>query len=118
VYQAEDSMMHPTIEQLLSKVDSKFTLVSLGATRARQINQYYNNLGEGLGRMIPPQVTSVARKPLSIAFEEIAVDKIVVGEPVEIEVDVEIDLAVTADADADAPAASGGDDDTDGAPSA
>ena len=27
--------------------------------------------------MIPPQVTSVARKPLSIAFEEIAVDKIV-----------------------------------------
>lgn len=81
VYQAEDSMMNPTIEDLLSKVDSKFTLVSLGATRARQINQYYNNLGEGLGRMIPPQVTSVARKPLSIAFEEIAVDKIVVGEP-------------------------------------
>jgi DNA-directed RNA polymerase subunit K/omega len=27
--------------------------------------------------MVPPQVTSVARKPLSIAFEEIAADKIV-----------------------------------------
>ena len=27
--------------------------------------------------MIPPQVSSVARKPLSIAFEEIAADKIV-----------------------------------------
>ncbi len=27
--------------------------------------------------MIPPQVSSTARKPLSIAFEEIAVDKIV-----------------------------------------
>jgi len=95
VYQAEDSMMNPTIEDLLSKVDSKFTLVSLGATRARQINQYYNNLGEGLGRMIPPQVTSVARKPLSIAFEEIAVDKIVVGEPVaEVDVEVEIDVDV------------------------
>lgn len=80
--QLDDSMMQPRIEVLLSKVDSKFTLVSLGATRARQINQYYNNLGEGLGKMIPPQVTSVARKPLSIAFEEIAVDKIVVGEPV------------------------------------
>ena len=80
--QLDDSMMQPRIEELLSKVDSKFTLVSLGATRARQINQYYNNLGEGLGKMIPPQVTSVARKPLSIAFEEIAVDKIVVGEPV------------------------------------
>ena len=95
MYQAEDSMMNPTIEDLLSKVDSKFTLVSLGATRARQINQYYNNLGEGLGRMIPPQVTSVARKPLSIAFEEIAVDKIVVGEPVaEVDVEVEIDVDV------------------------
>jgi len=34
-------------------------------------------LGEGLGHSIPPQVSSVARKPLSIAFEEIAVDKIV-----------------------------------------
>ena len=34
-------------------------------------------LGEGLGASIPPQVTSVARKPLSIAFEEIAADKIV-----------------------------------------
>ena len=39
--------------------------------------------------MIPPQVTSVARKPLSIAFEEIAVDKIVVGKP-DPEVDVEV----------------------------
>lgn len=91
LYQAEDSMMHPQIEELLSKVDSKFTLVSLGASRARQINQYYNNLGEGLGRMIPPQVTSVARKPLSIAFEEIAVDKIVVGQPTpEAEAEVEV----------------------------
>jgi DNA-directed RNA polymerase subunit omega len=100
LYQAEDSMMHPQIEDLLSKVDSKFTLVSLGASRARQINQYYNNLGEGLGRMIPPQVTSVARKPLSIAFEEIAVDKIVVGQPV-VEVEV-VELVEVIDEDADA----------------
>ena len=27
--------------------------------------------------MVPPQVSSVARKPLSIAFEEIAAEKIV-----------------------------------------
>ncbi|CAB5023318.1 unannotated protein [freshwater metagenome] len=27
--------------------------------------------------MVPPQVSSVARKPLSIAFEEIAADKVV-----------------------------------------
>jgi DNA-directed RNA polymerase subunit omega len=70
-------MMNPKIEELLSKVDSKFKLVTLGAMRARQINGYFGQLGEGLGSTIPPQVTSVARKPLSIAFEEIAADKIV-----------------------------------------
>ena len=90
--QIHDSMVNPRIEDLLSKVDSKFTLVSLAAQRARQINAYFNQLGEGLGSIVPPQVTSVARKPLSIAFEEIAGDKIV---PVRIELDelaVEVDV--------------------------
>ncbi|MEY3506217.1 MAG: DNA-directed polymerase subunit omega [Actinomycetota bacterium] len=72
-----DSMIHPHIEGLLDRVDSKFSLVTLASYRARQINSYFNQLGEGLGHMIPPQVSSVARKPLSIAFEEIAADKIV-----------------------------------------
>ena len=44
--------------------------------RAREINDYYNQLGEGLGRIVPPQVTSVSRKPLSIALEEVAAGKI------------------------------------------
>ena len=44
--------------------------------RAREINDYYNQLGEGLGKIVPPQVTSVSRKPLSIALEEIEVGKI------------------------------------------
>ena len=44
--------------------------------RAREINDYYNQLGEGLGRIVPPQVTSVSRKPLSIAMEEVAAGKI------------------------------------------
>ena len=48
----------------------------MAAKRARQINSYFSHLGEGLGTMVPPQVSSVARKPLSIAFEEIAADKI------------------------------------------
>ena len=74
---AHDSMVNPPIEILLGKVESKFALVTLAARRARQINSYFNHLGESLGSMIPPQVTSVARKPLSIGFEEIAVDKIV-----------------------------------------
>jgi DNA-directed RNA polymerase subunit omega len=72
-----DSMIYPKVEDLLDRVDSKFSLVTLAAYRARQINSYFNQLGEGLGHSIPPQVSSVARKPLSIAFEEIAADKIV-----------------------------------------
>lgn len=72
-----DSMIYPHIESLLDRVDSKFSLVTLASYRARQINSYFNQLGEGLGHMVPPQVSSVARKPLSIAFEEIAADKIV-----------------------------------------
>ncbi len=77
VAQIHDSMVNPRIEVLLSKVDSRFTLVSLGAQRARQINAYFNQLGEGQGSNVPPQVTSLARKPLSIAFEEISADKII-----------------------------------------
>ncbi|MHB8219095.1 MAG: DNA-directed RNA polymerase subunit omega [Acidimicrobiales bacterium] len=69
------TLMDPPIEDLLDKVDSKFTLVALGSMRARQVNSYYNSLGEGLGRVVPPQVTSVSGKPLSIAFEEIAAGK-------------------------------------------
>jgi len=74
--QMHDSMMYPRIEDLLERVPSKFKLVTLAAMRARQINSYFGQLGEGLGATIPPQVASVARKPLSIAFEEIAADKI------------------------------------------
>jgi DNA-directed RNA polymerase subunit omega len=72
----QDTMMNPTIEDLLERVDSKFTLVTLAARRARQVNSYFNQLGEGLGSIVPPQVASTARKPLSISFEEIAADKI------------------------------------------
>ena len=73
-----NSMVTPPIENLLSEADdSKFRLVSLAAKRSRQINSYYGQLGEGLGRMIPPQVSSTARKPLSIALQEIDQGKIV-----------------------------------------
>ena len=92
-----DTMINPPIEQLLDTVDSKFTLVTLAARRARNINSYFNQLGDGLGHMIPPQVSSVARKPLSIAFEEIAQDKIVWTEAPQIaeepETDAEADAA-------------------------
>lgn len=94
-----DTMMNPPIEELYGRADSKFRLVTLAARRAREINSYFGQLQDGLGQLIPPQVASVARKPLSIAFEEIAADKIV-----GVEVDPELDAA-EAQAAADAAAA-------------
>jgi DNA-directed RNA polymerase subunit omega len=75
------SLMHPLLERLTDRVDSKFTLVALAAKRARQINSYFNQLGEGLGTIVPPQVTSLSRKPLSISLEEIEAGKIVFERP-------------------------------------
>ena len=71
-------MIEPPIETVLERTDNRFTLVVLAARRARQINAYFNQLGEGLGSYVPPQVHSLSRKPLSIAFEEIAADKVAV----------------------------------------
>ncbi len=102
-----DTMITPPIEELLDEVDSKFSLVTLAARRARHINSYFNQLGEGLGHMIPPQVSSTARKPLSIAFEEIADEKIVWTEPpeaseAELLYDAEAEAQAMVDAEADA----------------
>lgn len=60
-------------------MDSKYTLVHLAARRAREINNYYHSLGEGLSQYTPPLVEKVdSNKPLSIALEEIAGGKIIV----------------------------------------
>jgi DNA-directed RNA polymerase subunit omega len=64
------------IDDLMEKVDSKFHLVHLAAKRAREINGYYSQLGEGLGQYVPPLVSTATNKPLSIALEEIAQGKI------------------------------------------
>lgn len=95
-----DTMMNPPIEELLGRANSKFRLVTLGSKRARQINSYFGQLGDTSGQLVPPQVASVARKPLSIAFEEIAADRI---EAIDIDPDAE---AAEAQAAADAAAAS------------
>jgi DNA-directed RNA polymerase subunit omega len=71
-------MIQPPIGRVLAKTNSRFALVVLAARRARQINAYFNQLGEGLGGYVPPQVHSMSRKPLSIAFEEIDSDKVVI----------------------------------------
>ena len=68
-------MIEPKIETLLERVDSKFTLITLAAKRARQINGYFSQLGEGIAEHTPPQVPldpDRAPKALSIALEEIA----------------------------------------------
>jgi DNA-directed RNA polymerase subunit omega len=71
-------MIEPPIGGLLEKAGTRFGLVVLSARRARQINAYFNQLGEGLGSYVPPQVHSLSRKPLSIALEEIDTDKVVI----------------------------------------
>lgn len=66
------TLVDPPIENLLEKVgNSKFTLVAVSAIRAREINEYYNGLGSGHGALIPPQVTSLSNKSLSLAMEEL-----------------------------------------------
>lgn len=72
-------MLEPPIGKLIEKTDSRFALVVLAARRARQINAYFNELGAGLGGYVPPQIHSLSRKPLSIALEEIAEDKVVIA---------------------------------------
>ena len=63
---------NPPIDQLLEATDSKYSLVIYAAKRARQINAYYSQLGEGLLEYVGPLVeTAVQEKPLSIALREI-----------------------------------------------
>jgi len=67
-------MIHPRIDQLMDQVDSRYSLVIVAAKRAREINSYYNQLGEGRGEFVPPLVETggLRNKPLSIALQEIA----------------------------------------------
>jgi DNA-directed RNA polymerase subunit omega len=69
---AAEGITYPPIDDLLEKADSKYKLVLFAAKRARQINAYYAQLGEGLLEYVGPLVdTHVQEKPLSIALREI-----------------------------------------------
>ena len=73
----------PPIDDLLTKVDSKYSLVIFSAKRARQLNDYYSQLSEGLLEHVGPLVeTHMQEKPLSVALREIN-DDLLVQEPVE-----------------------------------
>ena len=79
-------MIEPKIDDLLAHVDSKYSLVILAAKRAREINSYYSQLGEGRGEFVPPLVETggLRNKPLSLALEEIAEGKIGAETPDEV----------------------------------
>lgn len=67
-----EGITYPSIDALLDKTESKYSLVIYAAKRARQINAYYSQLGEGLLEYVGPLVdTYVQEKPLSIALREI-----------------------------------------------
>ena len=74
-----EGIINPPIDDLLSKVESKYALVIFASKRARQINDYYSDLHEGsLFDNVGPLVDSnIDYKPLSVAMHEINEDKLI-----------------------------------------
>jgi DNA-directed RNA polymerase subunit omega len=73
-------MMSPRIDDLLPNAgDSRYGLVIAAAKRARQINNYHHQLGEGtFDDFPPPLVESRSKNYLTMGLEEIAEGKITV----------------------------------------
>ena len=73
----EDKLDLPPHRQLLEHVDSHYAAVIVAAKRARQINNYYHTLGEGVFEEFPPpMVETPSKNYLTIALEEVAQGKI------------------------------------------
>ena len=71
------ALIKPRLDKLLDRVDSHYAVVLVSAKRARQINSYYHNLGEGtFDEYPPPMVETGSKNYLKIALEEIAAAKI------------------------------------------
>ena len=70
-------MIKPRLDTLLDRVDSHYACVLVSAKRARQINSYYHNLGEGpFDEYTPPMVETGSKNYLKISLEEIAAGKL------------------------------------------
>ena len=69
-------MINPRIDKLFQNVDSRYALVIVAAKRARQINNYHHQLGEGTFEELPPLVESRSKNYLTMSLEEIAEGKI------------------------------------------
>ena len=76
-------MIEPRIDDLLEHVDSRYALVIVAAKRARQINSYHHQLGEGMGFDVapPPLIESRSKNYLTMAMEEVAQAKIAYAYP-------------------------------------
>jgi DNA-directed RNA polymerase subunit omega len=74
-------MMYPRLDDLLGNVEgSRYGLVIASAKRARQINNYHHQLGEGtFDDFPPPLVESRSKNYLTLALEEISEGKITVS---------------------------------------
>jgi DNA-directed RNA polymerase subunit omega len=71
-YDTPLGITNPPIDELLDRASSKYALVIFAAKRARQINDYYNQLGDGILEYVGPLVEpGLHEKPLSIALREI-----------------------------------------------
>lgn len=79
-------MIEPRIDDLLSSMrqvnaeeePSRYALVIVAAKRAREINSYHHQLGEGIGfeQAPPPLIESRSKNYLTMAMEEVAQAKI------------------------------------------
>jgi len=71
------NVISPRIDRLLENVDSNYASVLVAAKRARQINSYYHNLGEGtFDEFPPPMIETASKNYLTIALEEVAAGKL------------------------------------------
>src|SRR5204863_2477025 len=69
----DGAVIHPRIDELLENVDSRYALVIVAAKRARQINNYHHQLGEGtFDDNPPPLVESRSKNYLTMALEEVS----------------------------------------------
>ena len=69
-------MIYPRVDDLLQNVDSRYALVIVSAKRARQINNYHHQLGEGTFDELPPLIESRSKNYLTMSLEETAEGKI------------------------------------------
>ena len=61
-YDTPLGITNPPIDELLDRVSSKYALVIYAAKRARQINDYYNQLGDGILEYVGPWSSRVCRR--------------------------------------------------------